>query len=329
MSMTDTVPSFAPNGAGAIPFGHRLVPPGDPLAGAAFDAIYAQQIEPELVRLEAERRRAMIAFVLALAAGGVLVLLEYLLAPSLFPQANGLAIRIDLPIVIFAGVIGYLPLAAVGRRAKAAIAQALCAPLGLTYATSGQVPDDFGTYLVLGLLPRPEEKTFEDFFCGRRGQADFMLCEATLTRGSGKSRQTVFHGMIIRVTGRRERASRTVVLRDTGWLDRFECPPGLKKVGLEDPKFEKIFEAFGSDQVEAREILTPTFMEQLETLESEVTGKRLRCGFIGADVLVAIEGADRFEVGSLFTSLVDRRRVEGIARDLEQVLVLIDRIEAA
>jgi hypothetical protein len=64
-------------------------------------------------------------------------------------------------------------------------------------------------------------------------------------------------------------------------------------------------------------------------LESEFAGKKLRCGFIGADLLIAIEGSDRFEVGSLFSTLVDRRRVEGVARDLEQVFTLIDQFEAA
>ena len=49
-------------------------------------------------------------------------------------------------------------------------------------------------------------------------------------------------------------------------------PPGLRKVGLEDPHFEKIFEVFGDDQVEARAILTPVFMEELVALETAYAG---------------------------------------------------------
>jgi len=40
----------------------------------------------------------------------------------------------------------------------------------------------------------------------------------------------------------------------------------MKRVGLVDPVFEKIFEAYGTDQVEARYLLTPTFMQRLVRL---------------------------------------------------------------
>jgi hypothetical protein len=95
-------------------------------------------------------------------------------------------------------------------------------------------------------------------------------------------------------------------------------------VGLEDPAFNKAFAVFGSDQVEAREILTPVFMQRIVDLEHAYSGHHLRYAFSGADLLIAVEGPSRFEIGNMFSSLVDRRRVEGIARDLEQVFKLID-----
>ena len=52
-------------------------------------------------------------------------------------------------------------------------------------------------------------------------------------------------------------------------------------MGLEDPTFNKAFAVFGSDQVEAREILTPTFMQQLVDLESAYSGAHLRYAFTG------------------------------------------------
>jgi hypothetical protein len=120
-----------------------------------------------------------------------------------------------------------------------------------------------------------------------------------------------------------------VVLCNSGWLNRFECPHGLEKVGLEDPRFNQAFVVFGGDQVEAREILTPTFMEQLNALESAYAGAQLRCAFVGSDLLIALEGPSRFEIGGMFTSLVERQRVEGIARGLEQVFGVIDQFAPA
>ncbi len=328
MTMTmDAIAQTDPGQAGA--FGHRLAPAGDPLEGAAFDAIYDAKIKPELIKCEADRQGAMKTFLLAIAAGAILIFLEFLLTPAL-----GLGVRTPpfwllLVTGIGAVILGYLPLGAVARKAKIGVIQSLCEPLGVTYAITAAAPPEFGTFLELKLLPNPEDKSFEDFFSGRRGPVDFALCEATLHQGSGKQRHLVFQGQLLRLTTQKKRLSTTVVLRNSGWLNRFECPSGLKPVGLEDPKFNQAFAVFGSDQVEAREILTPTFMQQLVDLETAYSGQHIRYAFCGADLLIAVESPNRFEIGGMFTSLVERSRVEGIARDIEQVFKLIDECAAA
>jgi hypothetical protein len=119
----------------------------------------------------------------------------------------------------------------------------------------------------------------------------------------------------------------TVVLRNSGWLNMFEKPKGLDAVGLEDPVFNKAFVVFGSDQVEARELLTPVFMQELNDLEAAYKAAHLRCGFQVSEAFIAMQGKERFRIGSLFSSLVDRSRVENIARDIEQVFKLIDRFD--
>ena len=62
---------------------------------------------------------------------------------------------------------------------------------------------------------------------------------------------------------------------------------------------------------------------QLVALETSYSGQHLRCGFLGSDVLIAIEGPDRFEVGQMFSSLIDKTRVEGVAHDIEAIFSLI------
>jgi len=327
--MTATLDSAAAPIAAAPAFGHRLAPAGDPLEGAEFDAIYDAKIQPELVKCETERRSALQTFIVALIGGGVLVFLEFLLMPSFFHGMTSPPIPLLGFTAIGAAVLGYLPLAGVAKKAKVGVITSLCEPLGISYQVSGGDPPAFATFLQLKLLPHPEDKSFQDFFSGPRGPVEFALCEATLTQGSGKERHTVFHGQIFRLTLPKKRLSTTCVLRNTGWLNRFECPSGLKPVGLEDPRFNQAFVAFGTDQVEAREILTPSFMQQLVDLESAYSAGHLRCAFIEGDVLIAFEGGDRFEIGNMFSSLVDRTRVEGIARDLEQFFKLIDEFDAA
>lgn len=325
-TLAQTPPAASP-GAGAA-FGHRLAPPGDPLEGASFDALYEAKIEPELVKREAERRGAMKTFVLALAAGLVLVFLEYMMFSS---SANGGSHNPGPPLIIFtmigAAVIGYLPLAGVAKRAKVSVLEALCDPLGIRYSADGPDPDSFATYRSLHLLPSYTDKAFQDFFSGRRSQVDFSLCEASLHEGSGKNRHLVFQGQLFRLVTPRRLASQTVVLRNSGWMNRFECPSGLQPIGLEDPNFNKAFAVFGSDQVEAREILTPSFMQRLNDLEATYAGHHIRCAFNETELLIALEAPDRFEIGNMFSSLVERGRVETIARNLEEVFKLIDEFQ--
>ena len=294
--------------------------PSNPLSGASFDALYNEQIEPQLRLLEADRQKAMRISLLIWAGFAVLLVIEGLALPDF--RLLGFS-------AIAGFIIGYIPLHSVGQKAKQKVISTLCAPLGVTYDIKPPEPAIFQRLLDLKLLPRPEDKSFEDMFQGRRGASDFMLCEATLTQGSGKNRHTVFQGQIFKIAFPRKFLGTTVVLRDSGWLNRFECPKGLEKVGLEDPHFEKIWEVFGDDQIEARAILTPTFMEQLVALETAYSGKHIRCGFCEGELMIAVEGQDRFEVGNMFTTLDSKTRAIGLAGDISAVFRLIDAFVAA
>jgi hypothetical protein len=316
-------PSPAPTAA----FGRRLAPPGDPLEGASFDALHAAKIEPELVKREGERKGAIRTFVFALIAGAVLAFLETKLLGSSDGGSHNPIPTIMIFTMILAGVLGYMPLAGVAKRAKVSVLGALCGPLAISYSADGSDPPSFPTYRSLHLLPGYNDKAFQDFFTGRRGQVEFGLCEATLHEGSGKNRHVVFQGQLFRLVTPRRLGSTTVVLRNSGWLNRFECPTGLQSVGLEDPSFNKAFAVFGGDQVEAREILTPTFMQRLNDLEAAYAGRHIRCAFTETELLVALEAPNRFEIGNMFTSLVERTRVETIARSLDEVFKLIDEFQ--
>jgi Protein of unknown function (DUF3137) len=297
----------------------------DSLAGASFDDVYAKDIEPELQLREADRRKALETFGLVLLAGVLLVIVEMLLLPSSTSgRFDVRAAEVWLGTLVAAGVLGYLPVRGVAKATKADVLGALCKPLGVAYEAGDFDAPSFQTFLELHLLPKPDDKSFEDHFTGERGGHAFEICEATLAQGTGRNRSIVFRGQIFRIAFPKASEGVTVVLRNSGWLNRFECPPGLARVGLEDPKFEQIFEVYGSDQVAARVILTPTFMEQVLALEAAYAGEHIRCAFVRGDLLIALEGKDRFEIGSMFTSLVDRGRIEAVARNLAAVFKLID-----
>ena len=272
------------------------------------------------MRLETARQKAMRRLLIV---GGIAF------AAAALESIAGLDPRIVVATAIIGGILAYMPLAQLGSMSKRAVVQALCSAIDVTYTESGFEPPAYNSFIQLGLLPPPTSKRFEDHFSGRAGDAAFALCEAVLEQGlPRKDMQVVFRGQIFQLITQKRRLATTVILRDTGWLDHFERPPGLKKVGLEDPDFEKLFEVFGSDQVEAREILTPTVMQHLMELERVYAGAQLRCAFVGTDVLIALQGPNRFETGALLTNLAGRAAHRGVVvRDLQAVFRLMTMIQ--
>ena len=145
------------------------------------------------------------------------------------------------------------------------------------------------------------------------------------------SYSTVFRGQIIRLAFPRKFLGVTIVRRDMGIFNMFgeDKKRNLERVGLEDPKFEKVFEVYGTDQVEARYLVHPVLMERLMTLETGLKGERLRCGFEEGDLLIAVEGGDRFEIGDLFKPLADPKRARKIVDDLAKVMQVMNAVLTA
>ena len=302
----------------------------DPLTGPGFDALWTGQIEPQLRMLEGARRKAARQAMLIFLAFGGLVGIEALLAGWITDGKSYMPGSFILFFTFMAAVLtAVIPLNGVERRTKAKVIEALCAPLGVGYRAALKEPDVCQRLTGLGLLPRGGTRHFEDQFQGRRGDTDFMLCEARLQLGAAGNAAGRFVGQIFRITSPRRFAGVTVLLRQDGWKDRFECPSGLRPVGLEDPRFEQTWAVFGDDQIEARALLTPPFMQQLAALESAFSGAHIRCAFLEGDLMIAFEGESRFEAGGMLTNLDKRARAVGIANDIRAVFNLIDAFVAA
>ena len=107
------------------------------------------------------------------------------------------------------------------------------------------------------------------------------------------------------------------------------APLTYQKVKLEDVEFSKFFDVRSKDQVEARYLLTPVFMEKLKELQS-VFGdgsnlNNIRCSFFSGKVMFAIPtNKDVFEFGDLFTPLVDKIRILKFIDELEAICKIID-----
>lgn len=289
-----------------------------------FDGLFDRVIAPALAPYEAERQKVMKGFWRFVIAGGVL--------GFAISAAIGIVGKGDMEAVIGTAVFfavgaaafGFMPVARFQERCKDRALGDLAAALEMTYDRAGFEAPAYGRFTGLGLVEaRSDSREYEDLFAGERQGASFQLYEARIVRGTGKNRRTVFAGQLLRIAFPKKFLGTTIINRD---IAKWSKPAGFQKVGLESSEFERIFEVFGTDQVEARFLVHPVFMEKLIALETAMLGRNLRCAFDDGDLLVAVEGGNLFEIIDVFKPLPNREQTKKGIAELQAVLNLIDAI---
>lgn len=308
-----------------------------------LDSAWAE-LEPWLDTLEAERRRGVrrflwslpIGVVAGLSAGGV---------ASIFSPEPALWLIVGAGVAALVVGAGYSALSGLQGQVKAGLNRRLAEAFGLTYQVKPSSAPRFTAFRRHGLIPSDDRRSFEDYFAGEAHDAEFELYEAHLKqRRRSKNRTyyvTVFRGVLIRIAFPRTVEGVTLVTRDKGLFNAFESFANktfgeagrkLERIGLVDLTFEKLFEVYGTDQVMARYLLTPSFMERLLELETLLSGTNVRAVFDeelapGAgrgELLIAADTGNNFETASMFAPVNARARVETLYAEIK----LIDDIIA-
>lgn len=298
---------------------------------ADFPRVYQDELRPALQAREAERQAVARNAVRWSWVGALIAGLGLVFAFMVFrvPQ-----------FAIVAGIIGFAvhgagrtPLSQFSKRAKQVIIDPVTAQFGMVFDADPGVQNSIVDLRGAGLVPDWDRSGFEDRLTGTRHGVDFEFFEARLeerrrstdSRGRTRTRWvTVFDGQCLRFRFHKAFSGRTVVLRDAGFFNRFTGRKGMDRVRLESKVFEDAFEVYSTDQVEARFLLTPDLMQRLIELEKVFRGGKLRCAFQDNELLVALEGGDLFEPGSMFTPLDNPERVRELLDDFAAIFNLID-----
>lgn len=177
----------------------------------------------------------------------------------------------------------------------------------------------------------PEYETYNggDYLSGTYDGVAMEMCEAELTRRNQKGHDyQAFKGEIFHIKLKKTFTGKTLVKSESKMLwnpfgDTFKK---LKRVKLEDPKFESIFEVFGSDQVEARYLLTTAFMERLLALRDQFdkTGT-IQCAFYNDHLFIMAEThKDLFEAGSIEKSCLDTEDIHTFLAQMNSIFQVIE-----
>ena len=136
------------------------------------------------------------------------------------------------------------------------------------YSFDAEIENQIKRYESSQIVPRYQKETSEDRTTGTYKGVNIEFFETILERrkwfSKTRSHKTIFDGVVISLSVKKSFEGQTIIMRERGMFGNFlksKFVTSLEKAGLEDPKFEDIFEVFTSDQIEARYLLTTSFME--------------------------------------------------------------------
>lgn len=170
----------------------------------------------------------------------------------------------------------------------------------------------------------------EDLFIGQRDKTAYIFSEIhaeekhTSTDSKGRTRTTyvtIFKGLFMKADfNKKIRTFTRVVEGGDGFFTKLFA--GKDKVELEHPDFEKIFNTYSEDQVEARYILTPDLMEKILALKSKFNTK-IALSFLGNNVYIAISTKENLFEPNL-SEVFDAEQIGDVDKQIEMCLEIID-----
>ena len=178
---------------------------------------------------------------------------------------------------------------------------------------------------------RGVEVEADDYVSGKIGNTAFEFSDIKLTVEGGDSTTTVFQGLFFSIDFNKNFNGRTFVLTD--YAERAFGLIGQELqsiislrgelIRLESEEFEEQFVVYSDDQIEARYILSPSFMEKILELKN-TTNNLIEMSFVKNKLYIALsKGKGSFEP-KLHESIVDFNDIQTYYDDLTLVLDLVE-----
>lgn len=131
----------------------------------------------------------------------------------------------------------------------------------------------------------------------------------------------VFKGLFF-ISGMNKKFSSNTYILENRWIKVFNgLPSYLERVVLEDPIFENKFDVYSDNQIEARYLLTPAFMERLIELSNLMN---LSCCFIGNKFIIALDRKQDFLPNLSLKEPITYELVKEIINEVSILFSIID-----
>lgn len=196
--------------------------------------------------------------------------------------------------------------------------------------------------LTFGLVPEANSGYFSDAITGVYNGIKLEVARAGIDlitqTDKGTQRTPIFHGIVIKLEMNKKFSGKTVVRANLGVIDKIEQGnlmqsamqdlSDLQKVDLEDVEFAQKFSVLATDQVEARYLLTPAFMERLLKLLEIYNAPYLHCGFFAEQFIIMIPTAyDYFNADDPFEPATFQDDINMLIDQMNHILAIIYQLQ--
>ncbi len=228
-----------------------------------FDEIYEKRIEPFLKEIELQRLKKVKQHkLLSLPLYSICVAAALLTPlPVLTDPSRIIAIRLGMLVMAYCIPLWLLDtvfFSKLKKEIKTRFLPVILKSFGKFYVVNQDIVtlNDINQYKI---FPFAKCKQNNDVIVGIYKGLDVYIQELKLFHG----KDTIdFEGLIIKVKFPKKFTGKTIVRPDKAGVSA----GNFQKVNLEDPDFEKIYDVYSTDQIEARYLLTTSFLERLKNL---------------------------------------------------------------
>ncbi len=292
---------------------------------------YQKNIVPAVKRFEKERKTRLIIAIICSSIlsilGAICFLLSFFIVHCDGDTREG-ALKLSAMFIFSVYGIWYWIKKSFERKIKAQIMPIVCSCFdNLKWENSKNSTYQYANvFEESGVVPFFTGESYDDIFYGKHKDVNIEIVESKFDVSSGKSRRTVFKGVVIKLDMNKSFDSHTVITPDK--LLHNSPLPDLKHTTLEDVEFEKKFDVFTNDEVDARYLITPSFMQRLKAMKTAFKADKVQCAFYGELLLIALSTKkDLFSVCSLVKPIDDATQYFRMYEEIVSIIKLIDHFK--
>ncbi|HMJ68274.1 MAG TPA: DUF3137 domain-containing protein [Cyclobacteriaceae bacterium] len=309
---------------------------------AEFKSFYDRELLPSLQNLEGDRKKLINGSYKYIAIGLIPFAISVVLAGGNVLDASwiALAVGIVLSAIVFF-FLNYKKIGEIQSRFKSEVIAKMVKAIdpSLSYQANGKI-SDYDYHKSKLYLSQINKYKGDDLVTGTVGKTAIrfselltqMEKETTDSKGNkSKSVTTIFKGLFFVGDFNKKFIGETIVLPDTaenlfGSLGTMLQKWNVQRdqlVKMEDPEFEKAFAVYGTDQVEARYILSTSLMQRILQFKQK-TRSNMSMSFIANEVFIGVPLRENLFEAPFFSSMVKYERIESFNKYLVLFIGIVE-----